>query len=69
MFAPMTAHTEYARYEAETQERQRKAALLVGVQMPEGYSLLNDVVRAFTDWALRRRPATPAASSTEYCCE
>jgi hypothetical protein len=73
MFAPMTAQTEYARYEADMQERQRRAAFLANAQLPESYSVLHDVVRVFTDWALRRRavptqPANPALHEPATDC-
>lgn len=68
MFAPMTAQTEYARFEAESLEMQRRAATLMQVQWTPGISLLDRFISQFTAWALRRRP-TPAQPPSELCCD
>jgi hypothetical protein len=75
MFAPMTAQTEYARFEAENAELQRRAATLMQVQWTPGISLLDRFINQFTAWALRRReplspvkvPESPVSRAPECC--
>lgn len=61
MFAPMTSQNEYARFEAETREHARHAEHLMNAQTISSFSVVNDLARRFTNWALKRRqPAEPA---------
>ncbi|HYO89661.1 MAG TPA: hypothetical protein VER79_13505 [Candidatus Limnocylindrales bacterium] len=71
MFAPMTSGLETIRFEAETQELQRRAAQLMQVQMTPSVSLLNSFAQRFTAWALRRhQPVEPATACEQApnCC-
>ena len=60
MFGPMSPQTEYARFNAETHDHERRAEHLMHAQLAPSISLLNELTRLFTEWALKRRePADP----------